>query len=50
MLYLFADWPEPAERDLLWVKKRGLFEAATYTTEGSEGVNVTVQVRTLSTL
>ena len=47
LLYLFAEWPEPAERELLWAKKRGLFEAATYSLDQGQGeaaVNITVQV------
>jgi hypothetical protein len=55
MLYLFSEWDSEDERDLLWKKKRNLFQSVNYTISakhaqilGFHGVNtpidVTVQV------
>jgi hypothetical protein len=41
MLYLFSDWESDEEREMLWTKKQGLFEAVNYTLHGD--VQVTVQ-------
>ena len=56
ILYLFSEWDtSPDEREMLWTKKRDLFEAVNYTIpaavaategvgDGTQDVNITVQV------
>jgi hypothetical protein len=54
ILYLYSDWESEEEREMLWEKKRGLFQAANYTIpmdkalrsglEATSDIHITVQV------